>query len=81
MAEYRNTDDDSPDNGQTGRANSRRPAAGLLFAGLIALLVSAWSLIGPENFRSLDGAPSKWIVVAVAVVVGLVLVFAPGRRK
>ncbi|MFC4602647.1 hypothetical protein [Rhodococcus kronopolitis] len=81
MAEYRNVDDHSTDNGRTGQAKSRRPAAGLLFAGLIALLVSVWSLIGPEHFQSLDGGPSKWIVVAAAVAVGLVLVFAPGRRK
>lgn len=81
MAEYQNVDDDAPEGGDTRRPAGRRPAAGLLLAGMFALLVSAWSLIGPEHFQSLGGAQFRWIVVLAAVAVGLVLVFAPGRRK
>lgn len=81
MAEYQNVDDDAPEGGNTRQATGRRPAAGLLLAGLVALLVSAWSLIGPEHFQSLGGAQFRWMIVLAAVAVGLVLVFAPGRRK
>lgn len=64
----------------TGKAG-RRPSALLLLSGLVALLVSVGALIGPGSFESLGDAQFRWIVVLAAVVVGVVLVFAPGRRK
>lgn len=81
MAEYQNADNDAPEGGDTRQATGRRPAAGLLLAGLFALLVSAWAMIGPEHFQSLGGGQFRWMIVVAAVAVGLVLVFAPGRRK
>ncbi|MFD4181293.1 hypothetical protein [Rhodococcus sp. NPDC058514] len=63
------------------KAGTRRPSALLLLAGLAALLVSGWALIGPDRFESLGDAQFRWILVIAAVAVGVILVFAPGRRK
>ncbi|WP_433613629.1 hypothetical protein [Prescottella agglutinans] len=60
---------------------SRRPAVGLLLAGLAALLVSAWALIGPFSLEPLANVEFHWLFVIVAVAVGAVLVFSPGRRR
>lgn len=69
------------ENTETAAKAGRRPSALLLLSGLAALLVSAWALIGPGSFESLGDAQFRWILVIAAVVVGVILVFAPGRRK
>ncbi|MBP1162857.1 hypothetical protein ABIC28_000390 [Rhodococcus sp. PvR044] len=69
------------ENTETTDKAGRRPSALLLLSGLAALLVSVWALIGPFHFESLGDAQFRWIVVIAAVVAGLILVFAPGRRK
>ncbi|MFC9787556.1 hypothetical protein [Rhodococcus sp. NPDC127528] len=69
------------DNNDIDSKPSRRPSALLLLSGLTALVVSAWAIIGPDRFTALGGAQFRWIFVIVAVAVGVILVFAPGRRK
>ncbi|EME18168.1 hypothetical protein [Rhodococcus triatomae] len=59
----------------------RRPSPGLLLAGLAALLVSLWAFVGPVGIDAVTGGHAKWLFIAAAVVVGVVLVVAPGRRK
>ncbi len=58
----------------------RRPSSLLLIAGVFALLVSAWALIGPGAFSGFSGPGFAWITVIGAVVVGLALLFS-GRRR
>ncbi len=71
-----------PDNREANEHNeTRRPSAGLLLSGLVALLVSAWALVGPDNLAALGNRQVQWLLVAAAVVVGVVLVVAPVRRK
>lgn len=71
------TDNES---GTTGQARpTRRPSPLLLLAGLAALLVSGWAIVGPFSLEPL--ADIGWISVISAVVVGAVLVLAPNRRK
>ncbi|WP_031938660.1 hypothetical protein [Prescottella defluvii] len=60
---------------------SRWPSFGLLLAGLAALLVSAWALIGPFSLEPLANVEFRWLFVVGAVVIGAVLVFSPGRRR
>ncbi|MFC7447726.1 hypothetical protein [Rhodococcus daqingensis] len=69
------------ENTETTDKAGRRPSALLLLAGLAALLVSGWALIGPGSFESLGDTQFRWILVIAAVVVGVILVLAPGRRK
>lgn len=59
----------------------RRPSAALLVSGLAALLVAVWAFLGTDRVQSLGDSPFKWLVVAAAVIVGIVLVVSPGRRK
>ena len=63
---------------QTG---PRRPSAGLALSGLAALLISVWAFVGPDRLGALGTWQVEWVLVAAAVVVGVVLVIAPGRRK
>jgi putative copper export protein len=63
-----------------GDGTKKRPSALLLFAGLAALAVSAYGLIGPDTWESVADVQFGWIVVLIAIVVGLVLVVAPSRR-
>ncbi|MFD4292048.1 hypothetical protein ACFWPA_05085 [Rhodococcus sp. NPDC058505] len=60
---------------------SRRPSAALLLSGLAALLVALWALVGPDRLGALGDWQFTWVLVLAAVVVGVVLVIAPGRRK
>lgn len=60
---------------------SRRPSLGLLLAGLAALLVTAWALIGPFSLEPLTNVGFRWLFVVGAVIIGAVLVFSPGRRR
>ena len=71
--------DDTQDSEQTG--TRKRPSPLLLLAGLAALLVSGWALAGPFSLEPLANVEFRWLFVVVAVLVGVVLVFAPNRRK
>ncbi|MFD1812842.1 hypothetical protein [Rhodococcus gannanensis] len=62
-------------------ATRRRPSPGLLLAGVAALLVSLWAFVGPVGIGAVAGGHAKWLLIAVAVVVGVVLVVSPTRRK
>jgi hypothetical protein len=61
--------------------NCRGPSFTLLLAGLLALLVSIWAFIGPDSWPAHSVVPAGWIVVAVAIVVGVGLVVTPRRKK
>jgi hypothetical protein len=71
--------DDTHGNEQT--RTRKRPSPLLLLAGLAALLVSGWALAGPFSLEPLANVEFRWLFVVVAVLVGVVLVFAPNRRK
>ncbi|WP_067683921.1 hypothetical protein [Nocardia miyunensis] len=71
MAENTRTDDP-----KTGRG----PSFSLLFAGLLALAVSVWAFLGPSAWPAHSAFPIGWIVVAVAIVAGIVMVISPRRR-
>ncbi|ANS27197.1 MULTISPECIES: hypothetical protein [Rhodococcus] len=71
--------DDTQDSEQTG--TRKRPSPLLLLAGLAALLVSGWALAGPFSLEPLANVEFRWLFVVVAVLVGVVLVFAPNRRR
>ncbi|MCX0271131.1 hypothetical protein NLM24_10525 [Nocardia zapadnayensis] len=76
---------------QTDKRTDRRVAcghtrrggfsSGLFFVGLLALGLSAWALAGPTQWGLTTVVPIGWIVVAVAIVVGLALVVSPRRRR
>jgi uncharacterized membrane protein HdeD (DUF308 family) len=72
MAEQKWTDDHRP---------SRGPSFSLLFAGLLALVVSVWAFLGPSAWPAHSIVPVGWIVVAVAIVAGVVMVISPRRRR
>jgi len=71
--------DDTQDSEQN--RTRKRPSPLLLLAGLAALLVSGWALAGPFSLEPLANVEFRWLFVVVAVLVGVVLVFAPNRRK
>ncbi|WP_067698242.1 hypothetical protein [Nocardia jejuensis] len=60
---------------------NRRPSFSLLLAGVLALLVSVWAFIGPHSWPVSGGLSLGWIVVIAAIVVGVVLVLSPRKRK
>jgi hypothetical protein len=57
----------------------RRFSPVLLLAGIGSLLVSAWALLGGSAL--LHGLDLRWLLVVVALVVGVLLVVAPGKRR
>ncbi|MFJ1460009.1 hypothetical protein [Nocardia wallacei] len=65
------------DNSETRRG----PSFSMLLAGVLALLVSVWAFIGPSSWPAHSIIPIGWIVVAAAIVVGIVLVVAPRKKK
>ena len=71
--------DDTQDSEQN--RTRKRPSPLLLLAGLAALLVSGWALAGPFSLEPLANVEFRWLFVVVAVLVGVVLVFAPNRRR
>ncbi|KAF0959762.1 hypothetical protein [Rhodococcus sp. T7] len=71
--------DDTQDGQQTRTRKRTSPL--LLFAGVAALLVSGWALAGPFSLQPLANVEFRWLFVVVAVLVGVVLVFAPNRRR
>lgn len=66
---------------QSTSKSSRRPSIGLFLAGLAALLVSGWALVGPFSLEPLANVEFRWFFVVAAVVIGAILVFSPGRRR
>ncbi|MDG3008923.1 hypothetical protein G4X40_02035 [Rhodococcus sp. D2-41] len=52
----------------------------LLTAGLGALLISAWALLGPVSLDVFTGFGFRWMFVVIAVAVGAVLLAAPFQR-
>ncbi|AWK73460.1 hypothetical protein CBI38_19730 [Rhodococcus oxybenzonivorans] len=73
--------DDIDDTQDTGTTSRKRPSPLLFLAGLAALLVSGWALVGPFSLEPLANVEFRWLFVLVAVVVGAVLVFAPNRKR
>ena len=61
-------------------SETRRPSATLLLMGLVALGISAWSLVGSGTFTWLTRFDGRWLVVGAAAAMGLALIFAPGPR-
>ncbi|MGW5384782.1 hypothetical protein [Nocardia sp. NPDC003963] len=67
--------------GTCGRVRRGGFSPGLFFAGVLAIVLSAWALAGPGRWDPTTMIPIGWIIVAVAIVVGLVLVVSPRRRR
>ncbi|MGU3431684.1 hypothetical protein ACNHUS_01590 [Actinomycetes bacterium M1A6_2h] len=59
----------------------KRPSVLLLLAGIAAMVVSVSALIQKNPVAALSGVQAGWIAVGSAVLVGLVLVLAPVRRR
>lgn len=59
----------------------RGPSPSLLITGLIALLISAWAIIGPIALPAGSAFPFGWILVITAIVIGGLLVLSAGRRR
>ncbi|MFD0365854.1 LPXTG cell wall anchor domain-containing protein [Nocardia sp. GCM10030253] len=66
------------DNSSTDR---RGPSASLLIVGLLALAVSVWAFIGPAAMPATGVIPLGWIVVIAAIVIGILLVVSPRKRR
>ena len=62
-------------------SETRRPSATLLLMGLVALGISAWTLVGPGTFTWLTTFDGRWLVVVAAGALGLALIFTPGPRR
>ncbi|NLG54168.1 MAG: hypothetical protein GX542_00705 [Rhodococcus sp.] len=77
------TDSDTSTGAELERSADRKrgPSILLLLSGLAALLISAWALAGPFEVSGLANVELRWLIVVIGVVVGLVLVFSPGRRN
>lgn len=71
--------DAATDGSNSGR--TRRPSTLLLLSGLAALLISGWALAGPFDLSPLAQVEFRWLIVVIGVIVGLVLVFSPAKRK
>ncbi len=76
MSEY----DETTEHDET-RESKRPPSALLLIAGLAALLVSVWALVGPFSLAPAANIQFRWLFVGAAVVAGLLLVILPNRRN
>lgn len=67
------------ENMNNGNGSGGRFSPLLLLSSAGALLVSAWALADPTgDAGALRSLP--WILIALALIVGLVLVLAPGKR-
>ncbi|MGW0007108.1 hypothetical protein [Nocardia grenadensis] len=69
------------DDAACGQARRGGFSPGLFFVGLLALGLSVWALAGPTQWGLTTIVPIGWIVVAVAIVAGLLLVVSPRRRR
>ncbi|OLL16787.1 MULTISPECIES: hypothetical protein [unclassified Rhodococcus (in: high G+C Gram-positive bacteria)] len=72
--------DTDPTDPTTG-TRRRGPSILMLLSAIAALAVSGWALIGPFSLEPLANVEFRWLLVALAVVVGAALVFAPGKKK
>ncbi|RDI64406.1 hypothetical protein [Nocardia pseudobrasiliensis] len=64
------------------RSETRRgPSFSLLLAGVLGLLVSVWAFIGPSAWPAHSAVPIGWIVVGAAILVGVVMVISPRRKR
>ncbi|MFD6895452.1 hypothetical protein ACFWB0_13025 [Rhodococcus sp. NPDC060086] len=82
MADFDTTFDAGADDTGTDTTRARRgPSILLLLSAIAALAVSAWALVGPFRLDFLATLDMGWILVAAAIVIGAILVLAPGRRK
>lgn len=52
----------------------------LLLAGIAALLISSWGLVGGSG-EVADLVDLRWLFIVVALVVGLLLLVTPGRNR
>ncbi len=74
--QYGDSDDDTTlDN----RARTR-PSALLFIVGLAGAIVSVCALVGPGAIVSLGNVQFRWVFVVAAIVLGMVLLLAPGRK-
>ena len=73
--------DTSNDGGSAGRAHRGGFSPGLFVTGLLAMLVSIWALAAPDRWNITSMIPVGWIVVAAAIVMGVVLVISPRKRR
>jgi len=75
--------DHNTDHSYDGDTDTRRdgPSFPLLIIGILALALSIWTLIGPATWPVTSMIPIGWIVLAGAIVIGLLLVVAPGKRR
>ncbi|ORI12741.1 hypothetical protein BJD99_02370 [Rhodococcus sp. 1163] len=74
--QYGDSDDDTT---LENRARTR-PSALLFLVGLAAAIVSVCALIGPSALVTLGTVQFRWVFVVAAIVVGTVLLLAPGRK-
>lgn len=65
---------------ETDPNRRRGPSLPLLTAGIGALLISAWALLGPVPLDVFAWFDFRWAFVVIAVVVGVVLLAAPVQR-
>ncbi|NEW39147.1 hypothetical protein GV794_20035 [Nocardia cyriacigeorgica] len=67
----------------TGNATDKRrgPSFSLLIVGLLALALSVWALTGPVSWPAAGVLSIGWIIVAAAIIVGLLLVLSPRKRR
>lgn len=75
--DYGDYDTDSDED----RKTRTRPSALLFLAGLAALIVSVGALIGPSALAALGNVQFRWVFVVAAIVIGLALLIAPGRKR
>ncbi|WP_088943044.1 hypothetical protein [Rhodococcus sp. 1168] len=71
---------DSDDDTAVENHARTRPSALLFLVGLAAAIVSVCALVGPSAIVSLGNVQFRWVFVVVAIVVGVVLLLAPGRK-
>ncbi|WP_067861372.1 hypothetical protein [Nocardia shimofusensis] len=64
----------------TASARRGRVSVSLLITGFVALVISVWGLAG--GAATIGGAVSLgWVLVIGAIVIGLLLVITPQRRR
>lgn len=69
------------DRRRTYRTSRDGTALPLLLIGLLALALSVWTLAGPTVWSTAGMIPVGWILIAGAIIVGLLLVVAPGKHR
>ncbi|MFG1794299.1 hypothetical protein [Nocardia sp. NPDC049149] len=68
------------DKSNNGATDSKRgPSLSLLVIGLLALGVSAWAFV-PEHWPG-SSVPVGWIAVLGAILIGILLVVSPRKRR